>query len=536
MRRIHLLGAAMLAGMALATGTLVPSWGAMEQPRYGGTLVFAIGSDPETLNPALTTGVEALAVGCKMFNGLVWLDQAREAQPELAASWQVGKDGLTYIFKLKPDVTWHDGAPFTSADVKFTFDEVLAKYHPRTRLAFANVETVAAPDPRTVIVTFKKPYAPFLQQMTCQEAPILPKHVFEGTDVLKNPHNTTAPVGTGPFKWGEWAKGDHLAMVRNPQYFRKGQPYLDRAIAKVIADPTARVLALRSGDVDYIQSYFLPKQDVAALAKDPRVQIRRGTDLPGNFLLFFNVGRKPLDVREVRQALAIGLNRDQILMEAVFGLGTVGKSAIHHELSWAYNPAVDYAKMYPFDPARAAAMLNKAGLPAQGGTRFRAHLVYDTSQAAFGSMAQIIRDNWRRIGVEVILEPVEFQLMLDRVYTKRDYDVAIEPYTTAGDPAIGIARAYITTAPGRPFTNPSPYSNAQVDRLFEEATRTPSRTGRQTLYYEVQKMIAADLPVLNLIDRTEIDAASAKFRGLWVSAEPYDLWGQVWWVQGTIRQ
>jgi peptide/nickel transport system substrate-binding protein len=354
--------------------------------------------------------------------------------------------------------------------------------------------------------------------------------------VLKNLHNASAPIGTGPFKWGEWGKGDHVTMVRNDQYFRTGQPYLDRVIAKVISDPTARVLALRAGDIDYIQSYFLPKQDVAVLAKDPRIQIKQGTDLPGNFLLFLNVGRKPLDLREVRQALAIGLNRDQILKEAVFGLGTVGKSAIHHELTWAYDPAVDYTKMYPYDPGRAAAMLDKAGLRPQGGTRFRVRLVHDVAQAGFGTMAQIIRDNWQKIGVEVVLEPVEFQLMLDRVFNKRDYDVALEPYTTAGDPAIGIARAYITTPPGRPFTNPSPYSNPQVDRLFEQATLTPSRAGRQKQYFEVQKIIANDLPVLNLIDRTEVDAASANFRGLWVSAEPYDLWGQVSWVKGVIRR
>ncbi len=526
----------MLAGVVLVAGLLGPSWAAMESPRYGGTLVFAIGSDPETLNPAVTTGVEAIAVGCKMFNGLVWLDQAREAQPELATSWQIGRDGLTYIFKLRRDVKWHDGTPFTSADVKFTFEDVLAKYHPRTRLAFANLHAVAAPDPYTVIVTFKKPYAPFLQQMTCQEAAIVPKHLFEGTDVLKNPHNAAAPIGTGPFKWGEWVKGDHVTMVRNEQYFRKGEPYLDRVIAKVISDPTARVLALRSGDIDYIQSYFLPKQDVATLARDPRVQTRQGTDLPGNFLLFFNVGHKPLDVREVRQALAIGLNRDQILKEAVFGLGTVGRSAIHHELTWAYNPGIDYTKMYPYDPARAAAMLDKAGLRPQGGARLRVRLVHDVAQAGFGTMAQILRDNWQKIGVDVTLEPVEFQLMLDRVFIKRDYDVALEPYTTAGDPAIGIARAYITTPPGRSFTNASPYSNPQVDRLFEQATLTPSRAERQKLYYEVQKVIANDLPVLNLIDRTEVDAASANFRGLWVSAEPYDLWGQVWWVKGATRR
>lgn len=505
---------------------------AAERPKYGGTFVFATGTDPETLNPGLTTGVEALAVACKIFNGLIWLNRDWEPQPELAKSWEISQDGLMYRFTLREDVTWHDGKPFTAADVQFTFEEVLAKYHPRARLAFANVQAVEVPDPFTVVVKFQKPYAPFLQQMTCQDAPILPRHLYEGTDILKNPHNSDAPVGTGPFKWGEWVRGDHITLVRNAQYFRKDRPYLDRMIAKIIPDSVARILAIRSGDVDYIQSFFLIKQEVARLQQDPQLQVQFDTDLPGNFLLFFNVTRTPLDQKEVRQALTMGLNREQILQQAVFGLGSVGRSAIHRRLEWASNPEVDYTKMYPYDPVRAAAALDKAGLPKQGEHRFQIRLVYNIAQAGFEAMAQIIRDNWRAIGVDVILEPLEFQLVVDKVFKKRDYDVTIQPYTTAGDPAVGIARAYVTTPPGRPFTNPTGYSNPKVDDLFERAAMTPFRSERQKLYYEVQHIIAEDLPVLNLIDRTEADVARKQFRGLWQSAQPYDLWDRVWWVQG----
>lgn len=519
--------------VALTLTLLSGSSLAQQTPQYGGTLVIAIGSNPETLNPAITTGVEALAVACKMFNGLIYLDRDWNPQPELARSWTVTPDGLRITFSLQPNVKWHDGRPFTSADVKFTMEEVLAKYHPRTRLAFANVEGVEAPDPTTVVVRFKKPYAPFMHQMTCQEAAILPRHLYEGTDVLKNPRNSDQPVGTGPFRWGRWVRGDFIEMARNDQYYRPGLPYLDKVVVKIIPDAPARVLALEAGEVDYIQSFFLLKQEVARLRQNSNVQIKQDTDLPGVFFLFFNTTRRPLDDKHVRRALATGLNRQQMLEQAVFGLGHVARSAIHIGLRWAYNPAVDYTKVFPFDPAKANAMLDEAGYRrGPDGTRFRLRLVYNAAQAGFSAMGEILRNNWKALGVDVSVEPVEFQVTLDRVFTKRDYDVSLQPYTTAGDPAIGIARAYVTMNEGRPFTNPTGYSNPKVDELFAKAAATPSREERRTAYFEVQKIIADDLPALVLIDRTEVDAASAKFRGLWQSAEPYDEWDRVWWVQG----
>lgn len=526
----------LMAGVVAIAALVLGSVGgahAQETPRYGGTLVFAIGSNPETLNPAVTTGVEALAVACKMFNGLVYLDRDWNPQPELAQSWTVSRDGLRIAFKLQPGVRWHDGRPFTSADVKFTMEEVLAKLHPRTRLAFANVEGVDAPDPLSVVVRFRKAYAPFMQQMTCQEAAILPKHLYEGTEVLKNPRNSDAPVGTGPFKWGRWVRGDFVEMVRNDQYFRPGLPYLDRVIAKVMPDAASRVLAVEAGDVDYIQSFFLLKQEVARLKSNPGLQVRQDTDLPGTFILFFNTRNKPFEDKRVRHALAMGLNRQQLLEQAVFGLGRVAKSAIHVGLGWAHNPDVDYTKLFPHDPARANALLDQAGYRRGGdGTRFKLRLVYNVAQAGFSAMAEIARDNWKALGVDVVLEPVEFQVTLEKVFVKHEFDASFQPYTTAGDPAIGIARAYATMNDRRPFTNPTGYSNAKLDDLFAQAATVPARDERRRLYFEAQRIIADDLPALVTIDRTEVDVASAKFRGLWQSAEPYDEWDRVWWTQG----
>jgi peptide/nickel transport system substrate-binding protein len=150
-------------------------------------------------------------------------------------------------------------------------------------------------------------------------------------------------------------------------------------------------------------------------------------------------------------------------------------------------------------------------------------------------MAEIARDNWKALGVDVSLEPAEFQVVLQRVFTKPDYDVSLQPYTTAGDPAIGIARAYVTMNEGRPFTNPTGYSNGKLDDLLARAATVPARDERRKLYFEAQRIIADDLPALNLIDRTEVDAARAGLRGLWQSAEPYDEWDRVWWAQGKAK-
>jgi peptide/nickel transport system substrate-binding protein len=189
------------------------------------------------------------------------------------------------------------------------------------------------------------------------------------------------------------------------------------------------VLALEAGEIDYVQSFFLLKQEVARLRQNRNVQVRPETDLPGVFILFFNTTRKPLDDKRVRHALAMGLNRQQMLEQAVFGLGAVAKSAIHTGIGWASNPAVDYTKLYAFDAAKANALLDEAGLRRGGdGTRAKLRLVFNVAQAGFSAMAEIMRNNWKALGIEITVEPVEFQVTLDRVFVKHDTG----PTTRAG--------------------------------------------------------------------------------------------------------
>jgi peptide/nickel transport system substrate-binding protein len=512
------------------------AWAQSDSPRYGGTIILAIGNNPSTLNPATTTGVDELAPACKMFNGLVSVDRNFAPQPELAESWKISDGGLRVSFSLRKNVRWHDGKPFTAADVKFTFEEVLSKYHPRAKVALASMKAVETPDPHTAVVHFSKPHGPFLQQLYCQEAAILPRHLYEGTDVLKNPRNRE-PIGTGPFKFQEWIAGSHIAMVRNDDYWRDGMPYLDKVIVKIIPDSMARILALEAGELDYIQTFYLLKQEVARLAKKPGIHVERDTEYPGNFLLFFNVRNKPLSDNRVRHALAMAINRDQIVEQVVYGLGYPGRSAIDSRIKWAHNPEVDYRKLYAYDPARANRLLDEAGYArGAGGVRMRLRLLFTAAQAGFPPMADIIRSNLQEVGVQVVLEPSDAQVTLDRAFNKFDFDLTILPYTTAGDPAIGIARVYVTNDAKRPFTNPTGYSNPRVDELFAQGASVLLQAERRRSYLEVQKILAEDLPTLVLVERIEVDVVRDKFRGIWTSIQPMDQWDRVWWTGGRPKR
>jgi peptide/nickel transport system substrate-binding protein len=529
------LALALLVAVALgAAGG--PAWPQADQPRYGGTLIITIAGNPPTLNPGLTTAADALVPACKMFNGLTWVDRSFAPQPELAESWKITDAGLRVAFALRKNVRWHDGRPFSSADVKFTFEQVLAKYHPRTKVALANLKGVETPDAHTAVMQFSKPYGPLLQQVNCEEAAILPRHLYEGTDLLKNPRNWE-PIGTGPFKFQEFVGSSHLAMRRNDDFWREGLPYLDRLIVKIIPDPMARILALEAGEVDYIQTTYLLRQEVARLAQKPGLQVNYDSDLPGDFLLFFNLRQKPLGDKRVRQALAMAINRDQLVEQVLYGLGNPGRSAIDSRIKWAHNPEVDYRQLYPFDPARAGRLLDEAGYPrGAGGVRLRLRLLFKAAWAGHPAMADIIRSNLQDLGVQLTLEPLEAQVADDRAFNKFDFDLALYYFTTVGDPGVGISRVYVTNEGRRPFTNPTGYSNPRVDELFARGGSFLLQEERRRPYFEVQRILADDLPTLVLAERTEVDAASAKFKGLWISARPYDQWDRVWWTGGRPRR
>ncbi|MCY7380801.1 MAG: ABC transporter substrate-binding protein [Gemmatimonadaceae bacterium] len=213
------------------------------------TLVAAIAGDPGQLNPAITTNGGVHTAAGLLYDGLLALDDSLRPSPALAVRWDVEDGGARYRFHLRQGVRWHDGAPFSAADVVFTFEQMLLRYHARTRASMASsLVSVSAVDDSTVLFTFRRPYAPLLQQLDVSEAPILPAHLYAGRDPLRNPVNV-APVGTGPFRFVSYTPHSEIRYAVNDRYFR-GPSALKAVVLRIIPDEDTQVAALEAGEVD----------------------------------------------------------------------------------------------------------------------------------------------------------------------------------------------------------------------------------------------------------------------------------------------
>jgi peptide/nickel transport system substrate-binding protein len=498
-------------------------------PRRGGSLVMVLSGDPPTLNPDVTTGVPDVSVGSLIHDGLTRIDENFKPAPNLAESWTISPDNTRYTFKLV-QTKWHDGKDFTSRDVKFTLEEISAKYGSKFAAAASHIKNIATPDPRTVVIELDKPFGPLLFSLSnYTNAAVMPEHLFAGTNILTNPATLSNPVGTGPFMFKEWSRGQYVKLARNPNYWRPGRPYLDEIIFREIPDPAARVLALKAGEVDYIYFYFFPISQQSQVADDPNLQTReRG--VPEDHLIIFNVRKPPFDNVKVRQALFSATDREYIKKVVYQNLGAVMKSAINTNLGWAYNPAVDLAKMYPFDLRRAAAMLDEAGAKAGAdGKRFDVRLVYDSTDPSNGALAQVLQSTWGKIGVKVIFEGSTRNVELKQVYTDWNFDATLQAYSTSGDPALGVARLYVSSAIKKaPFVNASGYSNPEIDKLFDEGANGTTLNERGEAYKKAQVILARDLPVFPMWQTALINVASKKVQGPWSWSTGYDYWEDVW--------
>lgn len=313
----------MKQGALLILGLFALAWA----QAFGDTAVAATTNEPPHLNPAITTAGPVHVVAESMYNGLVGLDREGNPIPELAERWEVRDNAKTYIFYLRRGVRWHDGKPFTAEDVKYTFDEVLLKYHARTKAGLeAALLSIETPDPQQVIFRFKFPYAPLLRRLDVTEAPILPRHLYQGTNPLTNPYNQR-PVGTGPFRFAEWQRGSQVILVKNPNYFKPGLPRLEKLVFRFLPDPTAAAIALERGEVDYLG---LSGPELRSLEGRPGIRLEREAEIGNNCLVTVlpNLEHPPLADRRVRQALSLAIDRSFIAERVFQGLGSPARGPI----------------------------------------------------------------------------------------------------------------------------------------------------------------------------------------------------------------
>jgi peptide/nickel transport system substrate-binding protein len=501
-------------------------------PVAGGTVVMGIPNDASILNPDLTTGSPDGWIACLMYEGLVNVKLDGSAEPLLAKSWDVSADGLTYTFHLVT-TQWTDGQPFTSADVKYTFTEVGPKYSSSFASSAAAISSIDTPDDHTVVIHLSHPYGPFLVTLRCGGGGILPAHLFQGTDVAKNAGSLTAPVGTGPFKLTEWVPGDHFTMSKNTAYWNPGRPYLDKLVFRIMPNASSRILALQAGEIQYLAYDGIAPNDYETVRSNPQLYLHEELFPPPDDIMFFNVKNSPTSDVVVRKALAMATDREYLLKTIWLGLGDVGISSFDTRIPWSYNPQVDYRKMFPFDTAKAASMLDAAGYkPGTDGTRFSLDYVVPSTSPTVVAAGQALKSMWAAIGVNLNVVTLDTPTMVQRVFKDGNFHVTIQGYTTSGDPGLGIIRQFAAGLIGTAYGNASFYSNPDVERLIIEGQNAPAQADRAKAYFQIQQIIADELPSFIVHQRIAYDAASQRVQGAWENN--YIGWGD--WTNAWLQK
>jgi peptide/nickel transport system substrate-binding protein len=462
-------------------------------------------------------------------------------KPELAESWEISSDGLTYTFHLVRNATWHDGVKFTSADVKFSFEEIIYKYHPSGKVFLKQLDHIETPDDYTVVFKMKTPYPAFNSYLQNSYATIMAKHLYEGTNITQNPYNLN-PIGTGPFKFKEFVSGDHVTLVRNENYWRKDAlgrqlPYLDKVIFKIIPGAAERTLALEKGEVDLLLS-DIPMTDFARLTQNSHILTStRGKEAFADvFMLVFNLRNPILSKLEVRKAIAYAIDRQQVINLAFFGYGKPLYSWISAQIPWAFRGAIE--PQYEYNLSKANQLLDDAGYPRkQDGTRFSIEAITNADLWDQVKLTEVLREQLKMVGIDFVPKPRDGATRNDLVYIKSppQFDISVCDIFTGPDPNVGSARFLLSTQIGKGvITNCMGYNNSMVDELLNEAGSNPNVTKRADLFNEVGRYLQEDLPVLYISERADMMAWRDKYIGPpigpWAYTEGLDL---VYWTEGT---
>lgn len=506
----------LMAGIVGSTGIPLGIRRAAGQSR-GGTLDVIIQPEPPVLVAAINQQAPTLTVAGKIYQSLLKFDFDQSPRPGLAKSWEMSDDGLTYTFHLEETVKWHDGTPFTAEDVVFSTTKILPETHARARGNFARCESITATDAHTVVFKLKEPFGPFLQCFEMSSCPIMPKHLYEGTDYRNNPHNAK-PIGTGPWKFAEWERGSHIRLVRNDEYYKPGQPYLDEIIYRIVPDAASRALALENGTVDLTQWGDVEMFDVPRLKQLPHVEFTtKGYEFYAPLLwLEFNNRIKPMDDKRFRQAVMHAIDKDFLVRKVLFGLARPATGPMSKATKF-YDPKV---KIYDFNPAKAIALLDEMGLkPGADGKRAKITYLVPPYGEVWMRFAEYIRQALSKVGIEVVLEAIDVAGWATRV-GNWDFEVTAPWLYQFGDPALGVSRTYVSSniRKGVLFSNTSGYSNPKVDALFAEAAIAVDPAKRQALYSEVQRLLVEEVPVGWLVELDFPTMYDKRFHDLVVSA------------------
>lgn len=493
--------------------------GSGAKPVSGGSITLGYtGTEIPTMDPRITGSAEASNFMTNLFDTLVTLvRETGETKPGLATSWDASPDGKVYTFKLRPGVKFHDGTPFDAAAVKYTFDSIVdPALKSLTAIGYLGpYDRTDVVDDHTVTVRFKEPYAPFLNTLSSSVlAPVSPTAAkkYGNDDFGRN------PVGTGPFMFKEWKQQVSMTLVKNPGYAwpggtsqHDGLAYLDQMVMKFFPDATTLDGTLGSGESTIIDA-VLP-QNVKRLQGDNRFQILLPS-VPGSpQILPLNAAKAPTDDLKVRQAILYGVDTQAIVDSLWFGTIKAARGPLASS-TWAYDPKVEAS--YPFDPKKAAQLLDEAGwTKGSGGMREKngqpLTLEYITVTGIQGQAAQLVQSYLATLGMKVNLQILEYAATAT-AYLAGKHNIARIGYT--GTDPVALSTLYHSrNIPGTNF-NRTMKPDAKLDTMLDDATAEMDREKRKQRYFTIQEYIMDQALMIPLWEQTIFWGASAKVKGL----------------------
>ncbi|SEI52217.1 ABC transporter substrate-binding protein [Pseudomonas sp. NFR16] len=513
-RRQFIAGLSALPLLGASVPFLPSALAAATAEAVSGRRIFnlLVNPEPPSLSSFNTTAGTTITASSKVLEGLLRYDENLTPQPGLAVAWEAAADGLSYRFTLRQGVKWHDGQPFTAQDVAFSLD-LNKRYHPRGGSTFANLLSVETPDDHTAIVRLGKPAPYLIRAFAGSETPIVPKHLYASGDPLSNPHNN-APVGTGPYRFKQWQRGSFIEYERNPDYWDSSLPGVDALFLKVVPDSAARLAAFENGSLDAGGQSPVPLSDLKRITQSGKLQFTtRGYAYSITpTMLEFNLDNPLLARHEVRQAIAHAIDREVIRKVVYYGYADVSVSPIPKNFAQYVYEGPD---PYPFDIARANALLDAAGLPRKGPSRFSLTLDPLPYGDSYARTAAYIRTALARIGIDVQLRSQDFPTYTKRIYTDRDFDFAVVGMGTMFDPTVGVQRLFWSKnfRKGLPFSNGSHYNNPEVDRLLEAAAVETDEHKRGEFFKAFQKIVIEELPNITLVMQQQVTVFNARVSG-----------------------
>ncbi len=488
-------------------------------PSRGGTINLLLAAEPPTITTIAQTAYNSVYASPKVTEGLLTYDFDLRPLPQLAIAWSISADGLRYEFRLRPGVKWHDGQKFTSADAAYSI-AAIKEVHPRGRSTFGNLIGIETPDPLTLVLVLSRPAPYLISALAASETPIVPKHLYEGTRPETNPVNN-APIGTGPFIFKAWARGSHILLERNPDYWDAPKPYVDQVVIRIMPDIAARAAAIETGQIQLAPATPIPLSDLERFEHLPNVALeRRGYQYANSISrVEFNLDRPCFQDVRVRRAFAHVIDRKVIHQTINYGYGDVIPGPFSTNLTQFYYGNL---RTYPIDLARAEALLDASGLKrGEDGIRLRLTHDYVPSGESYRRGADYIRQALAKVGIAVSVRSQDFAAYTKRVYTDRDFDFTFNGMSNLFDPTVGVQRLYWSKnfRPGVPFSNGAHYSNPKVDALLEAAAVEMDPKTRYQQFLDFQNIVVDDVPDIGIVTQPDLTLFDRKVAGHTVGAE-----------------